>query len=95
MEEEQLIEQAKIEFESYVGKDQEKMNIKDFEKFINNFFADQPNVLKTLNIQELFDEFSKEEKGKLDEREFRVAYKELKISRMDTNDRIVFENLKK
>ena len=47
------------------------------------------------NIQELFDEFSKEEKGKIDEREFRAAYKELKISRMDTNDRIVFENLKK
>ena len=94
MEVEQMIEQAKVEFETYVEKNQEKMNIKDFEKFINNFFADQPNVLKTLNIQELFDEFSKEEKGKLDEREFRVAYKELKISRMDTNDRIVFENLK-
>ena len=95
MEEEQLIEQAKIEFESYVEKDQEKMNIHDFEKFIKNFFADQPNVLKTLNIQEIFNEYSKEENGKIDEREFRAAYKELKISRMDTNDRIVFENLKK
>ena len=67
------------------------MNIKDFEEFIKNFFADQPNVLKTLNIQELFDEFSKEEEGRLDEREFRMAYKDLTISRMDTNDRIRFD----
>ena len=91
MEEEQLIEQAKQEFETYVGKDKEKMNMKDFEQFIKNFFADQPNVLKTLNIQELFDEFSKEEEGKMDEREFRMAYKDLTISRMDTNDRIKFD----
>ena len=94
MEEEKLIEQAKAEFQKYVGKDQEKMNINDFEKFINNFFSDQPSVLKNLNVQELFDEFSKEEEGKIDEREFRDAYKELKISRMDTNDKIRFENLK-
>ena len=91
MEEEQLIEKAKQEFETYVGKDKEKMNLKDFEQFIKNFFADQPNVLKTLNIQELFDEFSKEEEGKMDEREFRMAYKDLTISRMDTNDRIKFD----
>ncbi len=91
MEEEQLIEKAKQEFETYVGKDKEKMNMKDFEQFIKNFFADQPNVLKTLNIQELFDEFSKEEEGKMDEREFRMAYKDLTISRMDTNDRIKFD----
>ena len=91
MEEEQLIEKAKQEFERYVGKDKEKMNLKDFEQFIKNFFADQPNVLKTLNIQELFDEFSKEEEGKMDEREFRMAYKDLTISRMDTNDRIKFD----
>ena len=91
MEEEQLIEKAKQEFETYVGKDKEKMNMKDFEQFIKNFFADQPNVLKTLNIQELFDEFSKEEEGKIDEREFRMAYKDLTISRMDTNDRIKFD----
>ena len=94
MEDQKLIEQAKAEFQKYVGKDEEKMNIKDFEKIINNFFSDQPSVLKTLNIKELFDEFSKEEKGKIDEREFRIAYKELKISRMDTNDRIRFDNLK-
>ena len=91
MEEEQLIEKAKQEFETYIGKDKEKMNMKDFEQFIKNFFADQPNVLKTLNIQELFDEFSKEEEGKMDEREFRMAYKDLTISRMDTNDRIKFD----
>ena len=91
MEEEQLIEKAKQEFETYVGKDKEKMNLKDFEQFIKNFFADQPNVLKTLNIQELFDEFSKEEEVKMDEREFRMAYKDLTISRMDTNDRIKFD----
>ena len=91
MEEEQLIEKAKQEFETYVGKDKEKMNLKDFEQFIKNFFADQPNVLKTLNIQDLFDEFSKEEEGKMDEREFRMAYKDLTISRMDTNDRIKFD----
>ena len=91
MEEEQLIEKAKQEFETYVGKDKEKMNLKDFEQFIKNFFADQPNVLTTLNIQELFDEFSKEEEGKMDEREFRMAYKDLTISRMDTNDRIKFD----
>ena len=58
MEEEKLIEQAKAEFEKFVGKNQEKMNINDFEKFINNFFADQPSVLKSINIPELFDEFS-------------------------------------
>ena len=91
MEEEQLIKKAKQEFETYVGKDKEKMNLKDFEQFIKNFFADQPNVLKTLNIQVLFDEFSKEEEGKMDEREFRMAYKDLTISRMDTNDRIKFD----
>lgn len=91
MEEEILIEKAKQEFEKYVGKDKEKMNIKDFEEFIKIFFADQPNVLKTLNIQELFDEFSKEEEGRMDEREFRMAYKDLTISRMDTNDRIRFD----
>ena len=94
MEDDKLIELAKAEFQKYVGKDEEKMNIKDFEKFINDFFSDQPSILETLNIQDLFDEFSKEEKGKIDEREFRVAYKELKISRMDTNDRIRFDNLK-
>ena len=94
MEEEKLIEQAKAEFEKFVGKNQEKMNINDFENFIKNFFADQPSVLKSLNIKELFDEYSKEEKGKLDQREFRVAYEDLKISRMDTNDKIRFDNLK-
>ncbi len=51
--------------------------------------------MKSIKIPELFNEFSKEEKGKIDEREFRLAYKELKISRMDTNDQIKFENLKK
>ena len=94
MEDEKLIELAKAEFQKYVGKDEEKMNIKDFEKFINDFFSDQHSILETLNIQDMFDEFSKEEKGKIDEREFRNAYKELKISRMDTNDRIRFDNLK-
>ena len=94
MQEEKLIEQAKAEFEKFVGKNQEKMNINDFENFIKNFFADQPSVLKNLNIKELFDEYSKEEKGKLDQREFRVAYEDLKISRMDTNDKIRFDNLK-
>ena len=94
MEEEELIEQAKAEFKKYVGTDKEKMNVNDFEKFINNFFIDDPATLKNINAQELFDEFSKEEKGKIDEREFRDAYKELKISRMDTNDNIRFENLK-
>ena len=91
MEDEELIKISKEEFQKYVGNNQEKMNINDFEKFINNFFADQPSVLKSINIPELFDEFSKEEKGKIDEREFRLAYKDLKISRMDTNDRIKFD----
>ena len=86
-----MIEQAKLEFQKYVGKDEEKMSYSEFECFINNFFKDQPAVLKTLNIKELFNEFSKEEKGKIDIREFRDAYKELKISRMDTNDIINFE----
>ena len=94
MEESKLIEQAKSEFQKYVGKDNEKMNINEFENFLKNFFADQPSVFQSLNIKELFDEYSLEEKGKIDEREFRVAYKDLKISRMDTNDRIRFENLK-
>ena len=93
MEEEKLIEQAKIEFQKYVGKDNEKMSYADFECFLKNFFKDQPNSLKNLDIKELFNEFSKEEKGKIDEREFRIAFKELKISRMDTSDRIKFDGL--
>ncbi len=93
MDENKIIEQAKIEFEKYVGKDQEKMSYADFECFLKNFFKDQPGVINNLNVKELFNEFSKEEKGKIDEREFRIAYKELKISRMDTSDRIKFENL--
>ena len=91
MEDEKIIEQAKNEFQKYVGKNQEKMSYADFECFLKNFFKDQPEILKTLSVKELFNEFSKEEKGKIDEREFRVAYKELKISRMDTNDRIKFD----
>ena len=94
MEDDKVIEQAKIEFKKYVGENQEKMTYPDFERFLKNFFADQPSVFQSLNIKELFDEYSLEEKGKIDEREFRVAYKDLKISRMDTNDRIRFENLK-
>ena len=93
MDDNKIIEQAKIEFEKYVGKDQEKMSYADFECFLKNFFKDQPGVINNLNVKELFNEFSKEEKGKIDEREFRIAYKELKISRMDTSDRIKFENL--
>ena len=69
------------------------MSYADFECFLRNFFKDQPGVMNNLNVKELFNEFSKEEKGKIDEREFRIAYKELKISRMDTSDRIKFENL--
>ena len=86
-----MIEQAKLEFQKYIGENEEKMSYEEFECFINNFFKDQPVVLKTLNIKELFNEFSREEKGKIDEREFREAFKELKISRMDTNDFIKFE----
>ena len=93
-EEETLIKEAKSKFAQYVGKDKEKMNFEDFKNFVNNFFADQLSTLKSINIQEIFDEFSKEEKGKIDEREFREAYKDLKISRMDTNDKIIFKNLK-
>ena len=91
MEDEKIIEQAKNEFQKYVGKNQEKMSYADFECFLKNFFKDQPEILKTLSVKELFNEFSKEEKGKIDEREFRVAYKELKISRMDTSDRLKFD----
>ena len=93
MEDEKLIEQAKQEFQKYVGKDGEKMSYADFECFLRNFFKDQPNTIKNLNVKELFNEFSKEEKGKIDEREFRIAFKELKISRMDTSDRIKFDGL--
>ena len=91
MDDEKIIEQAKMEFEKYVGKDKEKMRYADFECFLKNFFKDQPAVLKNLNVKDLFNEFSKEEKGKIDEREFRVAYKELRISRMDTSDRLIFD----
>ena len=90
---EKIIEQAKNEFKKYVGENQEKMSYADFECFLKNFFKDQPGVLKNLKVKELFNEFSKEEKGKMDEREFRDAYKELKISRMDTNDKIMLEGL--
>ncbi len=93
MEEEKIIEQAKVEFKKYVAKGQEKMSFADFECFLKGFFKDQPNCLKGLNMKELFNEFSKEEKGKIDEREFRDAFKELKISRMDTSDKLKFEGL--
>ena len=93
MEDESIIEQAKLEFHKYVGEDQEKMSYADFECFLKNFFKDQLETLKNLNVKEVFNEFSKEEKGKIDEREFRVAFKELKISRMDTNDKLIFEGL--
>ena len=91
MEDSTIIEQAKNEFHKYVSKDQEKMSYADFEAFLKNFFKDQPNALKNLNVKEIFNEFSKEENGKIDEREFRDAFKELKISRMDTSDRIKFD----
>ena len=91
MDDDKFIEQAKLEFQKYAGKDQEKMSYADFECFLKNFFKDQPAVLQNLNVKELFNEFSKEEKGKIDEREFRVAFKELKISRMDTSDKLKFD----
>jgi Ca2+-binding EF-hand superfamily protein len=93
MEDEKIMEQAKLEFHKYVGDDQEKMSYADFECFLKNFFKDQPETLKNLDVKEVFNEFSKEEKGKIDEREFRIAFKELKISRMDTNDKLIFEGL--
>ena len=93
MEDDKVIEQAKIEFKKYVGENQEKMTYPDFERFLKNFFKDQPHILTTLETKELFNEFSKEEKGKIDEREFRDAYKELKISRMDTSDKLRFDNI--
>ena len=88
-----MIKQAKEEFEKYVEKEHGKMTYEDFEKFVKNFFQDKPEELKSMDIKNIFDEFSKEEKGKIDEREFRIAYEELKISRMDTNDRLKFDNL--
>ena len=91
MEDHKIIEQAKQEFQKYVSKDQEKMSFADFELFLKNFFKDQPNALKNLDIKNIFNEFSKEEKGKIDEREFRDAFKELKISRMDTSDKLKFD----
>ena len=93
MEDHKLIEKAKTEFQKYLVGNEEKMSYADFECFLKNFFKDQPGVLKNLKVKELFNEFSKEEKGKMDEREFRDAYKELKISRMDTNDKIMLEGL--
>ena len=69
------------------------MSYADFENFLKNFFKDQPDTLKGMDIKELFNEFSKEENGKIDEREFRNAFKELKISRMDTSDKLRFDNL--
>ena len=93
MEDENMIEQAKKEFQKYVGEGQEKMSYADFECFLKNFFKDQPSLFKNLDIKNLFNEFSKEENGKIDEREFRDAFKELKISRMDTSDKLRFDNL--
>ena len=93
MEDNKVIEQARIEFKKFVGENQEKMSYADFGCFIKNFFKDQPNILKNLDVKELFNEFSKEEEGKIDEREFRDAFKELKISRMDTSDKLKFDNL--
>ena len=93
MEEEKIIEEAKAEFQKYLAQNQEKMSYADFENFLKNFFKDQPDALKGMDIKELFNEFSKEENGKIDEREFRLAFKELKISRMDTSDKLRFDNL--
>ena len=51
MEDESIIEQAKLEFHKYVGEDQEKMSYADFECFLKNFFKDQPETLKNINIK--------------------------------------------
>ncbi len=93
MEDHKLIEKAKTEFQKYLVGNEEKMSYADFECFMKNFFKEQPEVFKNLNIKEVFNEFSKEEKGKIDEREFRDAYKELKISKMNTNDQIITDEL--
>ena len=93
MEDLKLMEKAKVEFQKYLVGTEEKMSYADFECFLKNFFKEQPEVFKKLNIKEVFNEFSKEEKGKIDEREFRDAYKELKISKMNTSDHVGADDL--
>jgi hypothetical protein len=85
-----LIDSAKENFFKYAieHKNKEEMTFDEFNTFLNDFFKDDPSTLEKLNPLEIFKEFSSDKN--ISEREFRNAYKDLKISRSKTKDFLDF-----
>jgi len=85
-----LINSAKENFFKYAieHKNKDEMTFEEFKKFLNDFFKDEPSTLEKLNPMEIFKEFSTDQN--ISEREFRNAYKDLKISRSKTKDFLDF-----
>jgi hypothetical protein len=83
-----LILLAKAKFLKFAKNNPEKMTLIEFKNFLNDFFKDDPSTLEKLNPLEIFKEFSSEKN--ISEREFRNAYKDLKISRSKTKDFLDF-----
>ena len=85
-----LITSAKESFFKFAieHKNKEEMTFDEFKNFLNDFFKDDPLTLQKLNPLELFNEFSSEKN--ISEREFRNAYKDLKISRSKTKEFLDF-----
>ena len=83
-----LIELAKEKFIQFSIDDPEKMTLKEFKNFLEDFFKDDKEVLAKIDAESVFKEFSKDDPNSLTEREFREAYKDLKISRARTNENI-------
>ena len=87
-----LILLATAKFLKFAKNNPEKMTLIEFKNFLDDYFKDDKEVLKKINAESIFKEFSKEDSNSLTEREFREAYKDLKISRARTNDNIDFLN---
>ena len=85
-----LIDSAKENFFKYAieHKNKEEMTFDEFKTFLNDFFKDDSSTLEKLNPLEIFKEFSSDKN--ISEREFRNAYKDLKISRSKTKDFLDF-----
>ncbi len=87
-----LILLAKAKFLKFAKNNPEKMTLIEFKNFLNDFFKDEKEVLEKIDAETMFKEFSKENSDSLTETEFREAYKDLKLSRARTNDKIDFLN---
>lgn len=79
---------AKEAFNYYAVSHRTKMNYNEFNKFIQDFLKDEPDLLKKFNVKTAFDEFAETHKEYLEEKEFEDAWKDIKISRMKTKEQI-------